>query len=51
MKKIMHNMICVTGVFSREIINMLFDGQLSGLVKNFDTGIYSDTISVIELNK
>ena len=43
-KEIMQNMICVTGVYSREIIDIFFIGQVSGLVKNFNIGIYSDTI-------
>ena len=34
----MHSMICVTGVYSRDIIiiNMFFISQVSGLVKNFN---------------
>ena len=40
-------MICVTpGVLSSEIFNMLLIGQVSGLVKNFNIGIYSDTIDL-----
>ena len=31
-------------MYSREIISMLSVSQVSGLVENFDTGIYSDTI-------
>ena len=38
---------CVTlDVYSREIINMFFDSQVSGLVKNFDIKIYSDAINI-----
>ena len=40
---IMHNMICVTGVYSREVVNMVFVSQVSELVENFNIGIYSDT--------
>ena len=40
---------CVTGVYSREIINMFFVSQVSGLVESFDTGIFSDTINVINV--
>ena len=35
--KIMHKMICVTGVYLREIIDMFFADQVSGLVENFQT--------------
>ena len=42
----MHTMICDSGVWSREIINMYFVNQMSGLVRNFNIVIYSDTISV-----
>ena len=42
-------MICVTGVYSKEIINMFLVGQTSGLVKNFNTWIVSDTINVINV--
>ena len=38
-KKIMHNIICVTGVYSREMSNTFFVGQVLKLVKNFNTGI------------
>ena len=34
---------------SREIIKMFLVGQVSGLVKNFNMGIYSDTINVIDI--
>ena len=43
-KKIMHNMMFVTGVYLREIIN-LFLVEYLGLWKNL--GIFSDTINVI----
>ena len=36
-------------VYSREIINMFFMGQVPGLVKNFNIEIYSDTINVINV--
>ena len=49
-KKIVFSMICVTGVYSREIINMFLVGPVSGLVKNFNSGIYSDTINVVNVN-
>ena len=48
-KKIMHNIICVTGVYSREIISMFLVGQMSWHVKNFNIGIFSDTINVINV--
>ena len=35
-------------VYSRKII-MFFISQVSGLVKNFNVGIYSDTIYVINV--
>ena len=45
----MHNVIYVTGVYSKEIMNMFFVGQVSGFVKNFVTWIYSDNINVINV--
>ena len=42
-------MSCMTGVYLREKINMLFIGQVSGLVKYFNIQIYSDTINVINV--
>ena len=36
-------------MYSREIINMFWLGQVPGLVKNFNTGIFSDTINVIKV--
>ena len=35
-----------SGVYSREIISMFLFGQVSGLVKNSNTGILSDTVNV-----
>ena len=32
-----------------EIIDVFFVGQVSGLVENFDIGIFSDTIDVINI--
>ena len=34
-------------VYLREIINMFLVSQVSGLVKNVNIGIFSDTINVI----
>ena len=39
--------LCDYSVYSREIINMSFVGQVFWLVKNFNTGIYSGAINVI----
>ena len=36
-------------MYSREIINMFFISQVSGLVENVNIGIYSDTINVINV--
>ena len=47
MKKITYNMKCVTGVYSRELICMFLDGQVTGLGRNIR--IYSDTINVINI--
>ena len=41
--------LCDSGVYSREIINMFFVGQVSLLVENFNIGIYSDIIRVINV--
>ena len=46
-ENIMHNTICVTGVYSRETINKCLVGQASRLVENFNIGIFSDTINII----
>ena len=48
-KKTKYSMLCVTGVYSRKIINMFFVGHVSGLVENFYIGIYSDTIKMINV--
>ena len=42
----MHDISRVNGVHSREIISMFFFSQMSGLFKNFNIGIYSNTIDV-----
>ena len=34
-EKVMHSMVCVTDVYSREIIDLIFISQVSGLVKSF----------------
>ena len=39
--------LCDSGVYSREIINMLFICQVSWLVENFIIWIFLDTIDVI----
>ena len=41
--------LCDSGVYSRETINMFFVGQVSWLVENFNFGIYSDIINVINV--
>ena len=38
-----------SGMYSREEINMFLVGQVSGLVENFNIGIFSDTINVINV--
>ena len=48
-KKTMHNVICVILVYSREIIYVFLVGQVFGLVGSFNTGIFSDTINVINV--
>ena len=49
-KRIMHTMNCTALVCVQwEIIFMLLVGQVSGLLKNFNTGIFSDTITVINV--
>ena len=48
-KKIVHNMISMTGVYLRDIINMVLVGQVSELVENINIEIYSGTINVINL--
>ena len=48
-KKIMHYLNCLTGVYSKEIVNTFFVSQMSGLVENVNTEIYSDTKNVINV--
>ena len=36
-------------VYSKEIINMVLDDQVSGLAENFSIRIFSDTINVINI--
>ena len=48
MKKIMYGMNFAAGVCSREIIYMFLVNHVSGCVNNFKTGIFSDTINVID---
>ena len=45
----MDNLNCTTVLCSREIMCMLLVGQVSGLVRNFNTGIFSDTINEINV--
>ena len=40
----MLSVVCVTGVYLREIIDMVLVGQMYGLVKNFNVGIFSNII-------
>ena len=40
-----------SGVYSLEIINMVFVSQVSGLVENFHIGIHSHTINVINVDQ
>ena len=49
-KRIMQNVMTDSGVCSREIINMFLVGQVSGLVENFNIGIFSDTRNLINVN-
>ena len=50
-KKIMHNMnYCVIIVVcAKEIIYMFKVCQMSGFVENFNMGIFSDTVNVINV--
>ena len=41
--------MCSCSMYSREVINMFLVGQVSGLVENFNIGIFSDTINVINI--
>ena len=43
--------MCDCGLYSREIINMFFVGQVSGLVETFNTGIYSDTLIMTNVKR
>ena len=45
-KNIMHNVNCATGVYSRKTIYMFWVSQVSGLVENFNTGIFSHTVNI-----
>ena len=36
-------------MYSRKIINIFLAGQVSGIVKNFNMGIFSDTINVMNV--
>ena len=36
-------------MYSREMINMFFVGQMSEIVENFNIRIYSDTINVVNV--
>ena len=36
-------------MYSRKIINIFLAGQVSGIVKNFNMGIFSGTITVINV--
>ena len=49
-KKSMHKYdLCDSSVYSGEYVNCFSVGQVSGLVENFNTGIYSNTIKVINV--
>ena len=48
-KEIMHNMNCVTGECSMEIIYMFMVVQVSWLVESFNMEIFSYTINVINV--
>ena len=49
MKKFTHNIICVTGMYLMEIIDMILVGQVSGLVENLNSWIFSDIINMINV--
>ena len=36
-------------MYFKEIINMFLVGQVSGIVENFNTGIFPDTVNVINV--
>ena len=46
-KKIIHSMICLILVHSRDITGMFFVDKVSWLVENLNIGIYSDIINAI----
>ena len=48
-RKIVYNMICVTAVFIQGRNLACFVSQVSGLVKNFTIGIYSDKLCMMVL--
>ena len=43
------NNLCEFSVYLREIINMFLVSQMSGLVENFKTGIFSDTLIAVNV--
>ena len=45
----MHNMNCATAVCSTEMIYMFLVNQVSGLVENYNLGIFSDTVNIINI--
>ena len=45
-EKIAHNMICVTGMYSKEIIKMFLSVSVR-TCQNFKVGIFSDAVNVI----
>ena len=45
----MHNVNCATHACSGEIIYMFLIGQVSGFIENLNIGIFSDTITVINV--
>ena len=47
-RKIVYNMICVTAVFIQGRNLACFVSQVSGL-ENFNIGIFSDTINVVNV--
>ena len=48
--KIIHNIICTTDVYSKEISNIFLVGEVSGLVKRFNFMIFSDTVKLYMSN-
>ena len=45
----MHNIICMSLVYSRQVNNRIFSSQVCGLVENLNISIYSDTVNVINV--